>query len=31
MRKFLGKIYNSSGKTEDIASLSDEEVLTLAQ
>ncbi len=30
MRKFLGKIYNSSGKTEDIASLSDEEVLTLA-
>ncbi len=31
MRKFLGKIYNNSGKTEDIASLSDEEVLTLAQ
>lgn len=30
MRKFLGKIYNSSGKPEDIASLSDEEVLTLA-
>ena len=30
MRKFLGKIYNSSGKTEDIASLTDEEVLTLA-
>ncbi|MBZ0095100.1 MAG: DNA-directed RNA polymerase subunit beta [Sulfuricella sp.] len=30
MRKFLGKIYNSSGKHEDIDSLSDEEVLTLA-
>ncbi|BAN34460.1 DNA-directed RNA polymerase subunit beta [Sulfuricella denitrificans skB26] len=30
MRKFLGKIYNTSGKTEDIASLTDEEVLTLA-
>ncbi|MHB1621366.1 MAG: DNA-directed RNA polymerase subunit beta [Sulfuricella sp.] len=30
MRKFLGKIYNSSGKPEDIDSLSDEEVLTLA-
>ena len=30
MRKFLGKIYNSSGKPEDIASLSDDEVLTLA-
>ncbi|MHB9101779.1 MAG: DNA-directed RNA polymerase subunit beta [Sulfuricella sp.] len=30
MRKFLGKIYNSSGKHEDIDSLADEEVLTLA-
>ncbi|HUX63474.1 DNA-directed RNA polymerase subunit beta [Sulfuricella sp.] len=30
MRKFLGKIYNSSGKHEDIDSLSDDEVLTLA-
>ena len=30
MRKFLGKIYNSSGKPEDIDSLSDDEVLTLA-
>jgi DNA-directed RNA polymerase subunit beta len=30
MRKFLGKIYNSSGKPEDLDSLSDEEVLTLA-
>ncbi len=31
MRKFIDKIYNSSGKPEDIASLSDAEVLTLAQ
>jgi DNA-directed RNA polymerase subunit beta len=31
MRKFLTKIYNSSGKSEDIASLTDDEVLTLAQ
>jgi len=30
MRKFLDKIYNSSGKPEDIDSLTDEEVLTLA-
>jgi DNA-directed RNA polymerase subunit beta len=31
IRKFLDKIYNSSGKQEDIASLSDEEVLELAK
>ncbi|MHB0986149.1 MAG: DNA-directed RNA polymerase subunit beta [Sulfuricella sp.] len=31
IRKFIDKIYNSSGKSEDIASLSDEEVITLAQ
>ncbi|MEN6630599.1 MAG: DNA-directed RNA polymerase subunit beta [Sulfuricella sp.] len=31
VRKFLNKIYNSSGKAEDINSLTDEEVLTLAQ
>jgi len=31
MRKFITKIYNSSGKSEDIASLTDDEVLTLAQ
>jgi DNA-directed RNA polymerase subunit beta len=30
IRKFLEKIYNSSGKPEDIKSLSDEEVLELA-
>jgi DNA-directed RNA polymerase subunit beta len=30
MRKFLDDIYNSSGKSEDIASFSDEEVVTLA-
>ncbi|HUW51217.1 MAG TPA: DNA-directed RNA polymerase subunit beta [Sulfuricella sp.] len=31
VRKFLNKIYNSSGKAEDINSLTDEEILTLAQ
>jgi DNA-directed RNA polymerase subunit beta len=31
MRKFIDKIYNSSGKSEDIDSLSDDEILTLAQ
>ncbi|MDD5241717.1 MAG: DNA-directed RNA polymerase subunit beta [Sulfuricella sp.] len=31
LRKFLDKIYNSSGKAEDINSLTDEEVLALAQ
>ncbi|GGC18676.1 DNA-directed RNA polymerase subunit beta [Oxalicibacterium flavum] len=30
LRKFLTQIYNESGKSEDIDSLSDEEVLTLA-
>jgi DNA-directed RNA polymerase subunit beta len=30
IRKFLEKIYNSSGKQEDIASLSDDEVMELA-
>ena len=30
IRKFLDKIYNSSGKKEDLASLNDEEVLDLA-
>jgi DNA-directed RNA polymerase subunit beta len=30
MRKFLEKVYNSTGKTEDIASLTDAEVLDLA-
>jgi len=30
MRKFLDEVYNSSGKSEDIASFSDEEVITLA-
>jgi DNA-directed RNA polymerase subunit beta len=30
VRKFLDKIYNSAGKSEDIASLSDTEVLELA-
>ena len=30
IRKFLDKIYNSSGKKEDLASLNDEEVLGLA-
>ena len=31
IRKFLNKIYNSSGKPEDIASLTDGEVLDLAE
>ncbi len=31
IRKFLNKIYNSSGKPEDIASLTDEEILDLAE
>ena len=31
VRKYLNKIYNSSGKTEDIAGLSDAEVFELAQ
>ncbi|HEY2628883.1 MAG TPA: DNA-directed RNA polymerase subunit beta, partial [Usitatibacter sp.] len=31
VRKFLEKIYNSTGKKEDIASFSDEEVLELAK
>ncbi|MGD9786673.1 MAG: DNA-directed RNA polymerase subunit beta [Sulfuricellaceae bacterium] len=31
VRKFLEKIYNSSGKSEDIASLSDDEVMELAK
>jgi DNA-directed RNA polymerase subunit beta len=31
VRKFLEKVYNSSGKSEDIASLSDGEVLELAK
>jgi DNA-directed RNA polymerase subunit beta len=31
MRKFVDKIYNSAGKREDIASLSDEEVMELAR
>ncbi len=31
MRKFLDQVYNTSGKQEDIGSLSDEEVLKLAQ
>ena len=30
VRKFLDKVYNSSGKSEDIASLTDEQVLDLA-
>jgi len=30
LRKFLNRIYNSSGKTEDLAQLSDEEVVRLA-
>jgi len=30
VRDFLGKVYNSSGKTEDIASLNDADVLELA-
>jgi len=30
VRKFLEKVYNSSGKSEDIASLTDEQVLDLA-
>jgi DNA-directed RNA polymerase subunit beta len=31
VRKFIDKVYNSSGKSEDIASLSDEEIMTLAE
>jgi len=31
VRKFLEKVYNSSGKSEDIASLSDDEVMDLAK
>ncbi len=31
LRKFLDKIYNTSGKSEELASLSDEEVLELAK
>ncbi len=31
IRKYLDKIYNSSGKSEDIASLNDDEVVNLAQ
>ncbi len=31
VRKFLDKIYNSSGKSEDIASLNDAEIASLAQ
>jgi DNA-directed RNA polymerase subunit beta len=31
IREFLDKIYNSSGKKEDIASLSDNEILSLAE
>ena len=31
MRKFLDQVYNTSGKQEDVGSLSDEEVLRLAQ
>ena len=31
IRQFLDKIYNTSGKKEDLSSLSDEEVVTLAQ
>jgi len=31
IRQFLDKVYNTSGKAEDIGSLSDEEVLDLAQ
>ncbi len=31
LRKFIDRIYNSSGKSEDIDSLTDEEILTLAQ
>ncbi|MCG8428129.1 MAG: DNA-directed RNA polymerase subunit beta, partial [Chromatiales bacterium] len=31
LRNFLDKVYNTSGKREDIASLTDEEVLTLAK
>ncbi|HVL74904.1 MAG TPA: DNA-directed RNA polymerase subunit beta, partial [Noviherbaspirillum sp.] len=30
LRAFLGKIYNESGRSEDLDSLSDEEILTLA-
>ncbi|MDD5329470.1 MAG: DNA-directed RNA polymerase subunit beta [Sulfuricella sp.] len=31
LRKFIDKVYNSSGKSEDIDSLTDGEILTLAQ
>ena len=31
IRKFIDKVYNSSGKSEDISSLTDEEILTLAE
>jgi DNA-directed RNA polymerase subunit beta len=31
LRKFLDKVYNTSGKPEDIASFSDEEVVTLCE
>jgi len=31
IRQFLDKVYNTSGKAEDISSLSDEEVIALAQ
>jgi DNA-directed RNA polymerase subunit beta len=31
LRKFLDKIYNASGKSEDIASLTDQEILELAE
>ncbi|TMG77018.1 MAG: DNA-directed RNA polymerase subunit beta, partial [Betaproteobacteria bacterium] len=31
MRKFLNRIYNSSGKSEDLNGLSDEDVVTLAE
>ncbi|HEY6720067.1 MAG TPA: DNA-directed RNA polymerase subunit beta, partial [Burkholderiales bacterium] len=30
MRKFLNRIYNQSGKSEDLSALSDEEMMTLA-
>jgi len=31
VRKYLNKIYNSSGKSEDLASLNDDDILELAQ
>jgi DNA-directed RNA polymerase subunit beta len=31
MRAFLSRVYNTSGKTEDIAALTDQEVLDLAK